>query len=530
VQLVAAILSMEVPPLLAASSGEPLPPAWTAALERALEKSPGARFPSMVKLIAALRNESPVEEPRPGESRPGELRPGESRPGESRPGESRPGESRPEGPQLKGPMQDASAPAGSLRSESLAPGARHAGDDPSDPPAGASRSAAVDAKTAPGRARRPSLAGVIIALVALAAAAALAVLVRRPRGTEGAPAADTRSSARCDPVRCAEARAVCGRAGACVPLAPEGCEAFHEPEDLRDARTLWLGAMLPTSGTPEEAFGRHHVRALELARRDFVRAASQLRPSPDAPWPLRIAFVACDDRRDAQSAAHHLTDTLRVPAVIGFRSSGEAVALATGVFLPEGVLTLAALNMSPLVTEVAHPPGPRLLWRTTYNAKHAAHALARLLDEHLEPSLRARGVSRTRVYFLRNSHAAGDAFADVFTRALVFNGKSAMENDLDYRERSSRATTPSRAHTRALPKTSSPSSPTPSSSPWETRWWRPSSPRWRAPGRRATRGPCTPRSTRFPTVSTPISAPTRPGGAGSSAYRPSRRRPPTGAS
>jgi ABC-type branched-subunit amino acid transport system substrate-binding protein len=151
-----------------------------------------------------------------------------------------------------------------------------------------------------------------------------------------------------------------------------------------------------------------------------------------------IALVACNDAADARRAVHHLVDEVGVPAVIGFRSSNEAIEVATSTLIPKGVMGVAALNTSPMLSSLpAGLGGQRMTWRTTFSAAELALPVAKLVPEVLEPDVRARGLGREaplRVALLRQDDAAGLGFADVLFRALHFNGRSALENEAAYHE------------------------------------------------------------------------------------------------
>jgi branched-chain amino acid transport system substrate-binding protein len=211
-----------------------------------------------------------------------------------------------------------------------------------------------------------------------------------------------------------------------------------EAEDVGDDRTIWLGAMFPLSGPDADAYGRREFHAVDLARREVARMLSGTNNAADAASAHPIALVACDDAVDPRRAARHLTDDVGAPAVIGFRSSQEAIDLATSTFLPHGTLVLSALNTSPLVTRVPRPAGlPRLVWRTALSATQTAAASAALVAGVLEPAARRGPLGSRdpmRVALVRQDDPAGQGFADAFFGALKFNGRSAVENGADFDE------------------------------------------------------------------------------------------------
>ena len=255
----------------------------------------------------------------------------------------------------------------------------------------------------------------LLALVAGALVTAVGTLLvlSRPRTVPPkiAPAPECIGSASC----AAHGDSVC-RAGACVPLASQDCRPLAEPGDAASDDTLWIGVMFPQSGDAADVFGHSDTNAADLARRDFAQVAHGI--VPRAGPPRRIALVACDDGVDPERAARHLVSDLHVPAVIGFYQSQEAIDLARSLFLPNGVLVVAANNRNPLVTAVPTPPGsPRLVWRVNASATQIAVPLSRLVNEVIFPALQHDGTlakgERPRIAVVRDASPTSLAFGDV---------------------------------------------------------------------------------------------------------------------
>jgi serine/threonine-protein kinase len=287
--------------------------------------------------------------------------------------------------------------------------------------------------------KRTAHPALLAAATALGVAAiALGVSLLRGRSAPPPVIAAPPAPPRCEgSVTCSArlgAPAVCGHAGRCVLLASEDCKAVAEPGDLSSDATVWVGTMFPLSGPDASAWGLREFRAVDLARRDFAQilAGSTARPHGSHP----IALLSCDDVTDPRRALRHLVDEVGVPAVIGFRSSNEAIEAATSSLIPNGVLGVAALNTSPMISSLPEPPGqPRLVWRTTYSAAEMALPIALLVPEVIEPELRGRlGARPLKVALVRQDDATGLGFADALFRNLRYNGRSALENESSYRE------------------------------------------------------------------------------------------------
>ena len=286
-----------------------------------------------------------------------------------------------------------------------------------------------------GRGRALALLGGAAVLVALGALA----LSRGP----GARAPTVRTvppSQGCTSASCASAAtpSVC-RKGACVPLVSEDCALMARPEDVGNEATIWIGAMFPTRGPMEPEF-EGAVRAVDLARRDFIDVSNGLPPARSG-GPVRpLAVLACDDGEDAPRAARHLLDDVGVPAVIGFARSKEVVDLAVDQFNPHGVLALAA-NTAPMISDIPRLPGqPRLVWRTTISGPVIARSMAAVVGMVIEPDLRRARVLRPdepmRVALVRADNASGIGLSDALVSSLRYNdGKSvALNGDSAYRE------------------------------------------------------------------------------------------------
>jgi ABC-type branched-subunit amino acid transport system substrate-binding protein len=202
--------------------------------------------------------------------------------------------------------------------------------------------------------------------------------------------------------------------------------------------TIWIGAMFPTRGPMAPEFSGS-LRAVDLARRDFIDVSNGL-PSARPGGPVRpLAVLACDDGEDPPRAARHLVDDVGVPAVIGFARSKEVVDLAVDLFNPRGVLALAA-NTASMISDIPRLPGrPRLVWRTTISGPIIARSMAAVVGTVIEPELRrTRFLGRDepmRVALVRTDNTSGIGLSDSLVSSLRYNGKSVAENgDATYRE------------------------------------------------------------------------------------------------
>jgi branched-chain amino acid transport system substrate-binding protein len=143
--------------------------------------------------------------------------------------------------------------------------------------------------------------------------------------------------------------------------------------------------------------------------------------------------VSCDGNNALQSAAAHLAIDLHVPAFIGCAtstSSKDTLDLATSLFVPNDILTVAPSALTPMLKNVPHSASqPRLVWRTTYDNAEAAAAIAAVVAR-----INAQHGRPMRVALTRRKDANHAAFAEAFFEKLQFNGRTALANGDSYRE------------------------------------------------------------------------------------------------
>ena len=218
----------------------------------------------------------------------------------------------------------------------------------------------------------------------------------------------------------------------CAAVASEDCVAKFEPSDLSADDTIWLGAMFPLKGPAAAAYGTMSMEGTDFARREIAKATRPLQGANASMRVRPIALVACDDTQDPMRAARHLVDDLGVAAIVGCGTGQRVVDLAGSLLIRRGVVAVASLTPSPLITRLPQPSElPHMVWRTTFSLDDVANATANMIHDVLEPRLAARP---TRVILTRDESASALSFAEVFHKRLVFNGKPAVENGGDYAE------------------------------------------------------------------------------------------------
>lgn len=285
--------------------------------------------------------------------------------------------------------------------------------------------------------RRMTLAALGVALVASAVVVAFTVRARSRAAAALASASASAAASQCARNASCPHGSICRKPeGRCVQLETPECKLLAEPGDVENDATLWMGVMMPATGQRGPK-GARFVRAVDLARRDFVQISGGLQPIAGEGPPRPLAFVACDDAEKGELVARHLVEDVGVPAVIGFGSSEEVVSLSTSVFLPHRVLVVPTLNQSALITSIPHPPGsPRLVFRTISSIAQTALPADLFVSDVLEPRIRRALPSRApiKVAVVRNGSTAALSISDALFDNLRFNGKSALENGENFRQ------------------------------------------------------------------------------------------------
>ncbi len=168
---------------------------------------------------------------------------------------------------------------------------------------------------------------------------------------------------------------LCGVGNVCAGLDTDRCEVLVRPEGVATESLIFIGSILPTTGT-YQLLGAPMQNAIQLAAEDFNSTAS-------LPGNRKVAYVSCDSEGSldlAVEAANELV-AARVSAIIGPGLSNNVVDVAN-VTAPSGTFLMSPSASAGILAQLNDQ---NLVWRTTGNDNvQAAGIVARVAD--LEPT------------------------------------------------------------------------------------------------------------------------------------------------
>jgi ABC-type branched-subunit amino acid transport system substrate-binding protein len=142
----------------------------------------------------------------------------------------------------------------------------------------------------------------------------------------------------------------CVRAsGRCAALESTDCVDISGPTDADNA--LVLGALLAFDDS-QGGLNRARLRSMQMAVEELnALGGVPLQPGAEPSRPLLL--VACDESKNGERAAQHLTDDLRVAAILGPTGSQVSLDVTTRVTIPKNTLTLSPTALAESLAELS---------------------------------------------------------------------------------------------------------------------------------------------------------------------------------
>lgn len=219
--------------------------------------------------------------------------------------------------------------------------------------------------------------------------------------------------------------------GACTPWQTEQCKWVSG--SIRDPQAVVIGTILPMTakqvGGPlrEIPYSERIKNAIDLSVADFEKAlpgGALARDGKQRPF----AVVHCDSQytaSGANAAFKHLTEVVGVQALI-VGSDDDMASIAA-----PATLSKVAIACSDCVGNL--PSGP-LVWRIGPRLALEAPMLARRVQD-IEAQIMAAPMAppEIKVAVLQAAGLGPEALYDALAKSLRFNGKSILENGLNFR-------------------------------------------------------------------------------------------------
>jgi ABC-type branched-subunit amino acid transport system substrate-binding protein len=207
----------------------------------------------------------------------------------------------------------------------------------------------------------------------------------------------------------------------CVLIESEDCAAGDPLDVFQNANAIVFGTLLTNRG-PYAKDGLPIQNAVAMATTQIDQGLGGLPGGPKGGPQRPIAFVFCHEGDDTFRAARHLTDTLRVPAIIGASISDFTIEAASKVTIPSGVLLISPSATSISITDL---PDNGLVWRTAPSDVVQSAALVELgesLQTTIDAQFEQAEKNKLRIAVVRGNDVYGQGLSSAFTSDMKFNG------------------------------------------------------------------------------------------------------------
>jgi branched-chain amino acid transport system substrate-binding protein len=211
---------------------------------------------------------------------------------------------------------------------------------------------------------------------------------------------------------------------------PECTTLYPTDADLSNDNMFIIGSIFPTTGD-YSSIGLPPENAIKLAIKQFEDNTNGI-PSAMGGAPRPMVLVGCDDQGDdniAVTAAKHLAEELRLPAIIGAAFSGTTIKITTEVTKVAGTLVISPAATSDAVTTL---DDDGLLWRTSppdVLQATALNAYAPQVEQTVRGKLGLMPTDKVRVMIVNNDDSYGIGLGDALQATLQVNGASALSQD-----------------------------------------------------------------------------------------------------
>jgi branched-chain amino acid transport system substrate-binding protein len=204
---------------------------------------------------------------------------------------------------------------------------------------------------------------------------------------------------------------VCVRAtGKCEPLVTPECPRVIG--DFTNDNAVFVGALL------SDGSASLSERAASLAVEEIDADGQGLRSSSGVRRPL--VLVACNGTANPLTAARHLAEDLRVPAIVGPNSFESVLDVTQQVTVKAGTLLMTP---SSSVSSISNRADTDLTWRVPPSDAQRAKLIIEQIKD-LETLLRAtRGLTTIKMGVVYATDTLGTSAYDAIAGKLILNGR-----------------------------------------------------------------------------------------------------------
>lgn len=214
----------------------------------------------------------------------------------------------------------------------------------------------------------------------------------------------------------------------CTKLLSPDCTKVYG--DYKNDRAIYIGTLFKQGSTAGDlGASPDAIAAIELAFDDFKNARGGL-PDPAGGTARPLVAVECNQTQDPVRAAKHLSEDVKVPAIIGASTTYVTIQAATAQTINAGTFLISPYASSPGLADL---DDKGLVWRTYPSDGLQAQAVPKLVDEIVaSPGFTTprnnAGRTTRRVAIVYKDDTYGQGLRDIILGKLSFNGKSAATN------------------------------------------------------------------------------------------------------
>lgn len=222
----------------------------------------------------------------------------------------------------------------------------------------------------------------------------------------------------------------------CVPLLREETDVcpqilLRTPDDLLNDDVYWVGLVASQAGSTP-ALGPGQIEGAYLALQEWMRSGGGLTMGHKK---RPVGFINCDNNVNPILALDHLTQDVRVKAIIGPSNSGVFGTNGPTHIQSRKVVAMTGAGGGADLSVLENSDG--FLWRTQpadADYLSAMPAFVAEFEKQIRTKLGMGSGDKIRIIVANTSDRLGTSGGEQLTKELVFNGQSALAQlDVSYK-------------------------------------------------------------------------------------------------